>query len=316
MPVPNGAVGVYADVQAGIFEALAERHESLSLHRGLAAGKCDAAAPPEERLHGNGLLQNVIGVGLLGLANGVDGVGVGTVKAFERATLKKDNVAYAGTVEGAHRFVAVYAESEFVAHDVCLLFDTKLWIYALTGKTACLEFCNFAIYQQNIMIKIKEEDVIRAAGEGMDAFVEVFVDGMKQAVGGELNAASMQQLTAEQITLWGYLIFREEMMDGGCVQLIHNGYGPFFFRNPFAKMLKFWGLEKLGKLVYDAAAVYRKVGAEIEKECTDEEFMALFEQYPQFEEFDDAFIEGEEEFTAGIARYVDEHIDLFAEIIK
>ncbi len=165
-------------------------------------------------------------------------------------------------------------------------------------------------------LRIKEADVICAAHEGMDAFVEIFVNAMKQAVGCELNAESMQKLNANQVTLWGYLIFREEMMDGGCVQLIHNGYGPFFFRNPFAKMLKFWGLDKLSKLVYDAAAVYRKVGAEIEKECSDEEFMALFEQYPQFEEFDDAFIESEEDFTAQIAGYVDEHLDLFAEITK
>ncbi len=165
-------------------------------------------------------------------------------------------------------------------------------------------------------IEVREADIIVAAKEGMDAFLQIFLDGMKRAVGEELNAQTMSSLNVDQVTLWGYLMFREEMMDGGCVQLIHNGYGPFFFRNPFAKMLKLWGLEKLSKIVYDAAAVYKKVGSEIERECTDEEFMALFEQYPQFEEFDDAFIENEEQFTAQVAEYVDEHIEQFAAIVK
>ncbi len=165
-------------------------------------------------------------------------------------------------------------------------------------------------------IRVNEQSVIDAAAQGMDAFIEVFLNAIKAQVGEELNAENMQLLNADQVTLWGYSILRDEMMDGGCVQLIHNGYGPFFFKNPFAKALKAWGLVKLSKLVYDAAAEYRKVGSEIEKECSNEEFMALFEQYPQFDALDDAFVEDEEMFTARIAEYVDEHIERFATIVK
>ena len=42
--------------------------------------------------------------------------------------------------------------------------------------------------------------------------------------------------------------------------------------------------------------------------------MALFEQLPEFDDLDDTFIENEEEWTAAIARYVDEHIENFATI--
>ena len=43
----------------------------------------------------------------------------------------------------------------------------------------------------------------------------------------------------------------------------------------------------------------------------DEEFMAMYEQYEQFDDLEDYFIENEEEITAAIAYYVDEHIEEF-----
>ena len=42
--------------------------------------------------------------------------------------------------------------------------------------------------------------------------------------------------------------------------------------------------------------------------------MALFEQFPDFEDMDDKFIENEEAWTEDIARYVDDHIERFAKI--
>ena len=101
-------------------------------------------------------------------------------------------------------------------------------------------------------------------------------------------------------------------MDGGFIQLIHNGYGPFIFKNPFAKALKLWGMRELSKLVYNAHTLYAKYHEEREKDCTDEEFMALFEQYPEFDDMDDEFVEREEEWTNDIAHFIDENIERFA----
>ena len=42
----------------------------------------------------------------------------------------------------------------------------------------------------------------------------------------------------------------------------------------------------------------------------------LDEKYQEFDEFDDIFVENEEEWTGKVACYIDEHIDLFAKIIK
>ena len=103
-------------------------------------------------------------------------------------------------------------------------------------------------------------------------------------------------------------------MDGGFVQLIHNGYGPFIFDNPFARAMKQWGLRDFSKLLYSARKLYNENKEEIERECSDEEFMALFERFPDFDDFDDTFVENEEEWTSEIAHYIDGHIDEFAKI--
>ena len=172
---------------------------------------------------------------------------------------------------------------------------------------------NFAAIMKEVTIK---DDVLRkAAGEGMDAFVGAFVQAIKETIGGELTAATLGELNSDQITLLAWDVLHEEVMDGGFVQLIHNGYGPFIFKNPFAKAVKLWGMRELSKLVYDAHTLYVKYHEPLEKDCTDDEFMALFEQFPEFDDMDDEFVEKEEEWTEQIARYIDENIDRFA-IVK
>ena len=163
-------------------------------------------------------------------------------------------------------------------------------------------------------VVVHDAELQRAAEEGRDAFIKVFTDAIYHAIDGELTSETMAELNADQITLLAYGILRDEVMDGGFVQLIHNGYGPFFFRNPFAKMIKLWGLKDLSKLVYNVGSHYGKTHDAIEKDCTDEEFMALFEQFPEYDDYDDEFVENEEQWTSEIAHYIDDHIEQFARI--
>lgn len=165
-----------------------------------------------------------------------------------------------------------------------------------------------------MIVKVKDAALAKAAGEGMDEFVKVIVDATYEAIGGELTAETMGMLNADQITLLAYIAMREEMMDGGFVQLIHNGWGHFIFHNPFDKAVRGWGLPELCSLIRRAHKLYSKYHEEIERECDDDEFMAMFERFPEFDDLDDKFVEGEEGFTAAIAHYVDEHLDRFCEI--
>ena len=158
---------------------------------------------------------------------------------------------------------------------------------------------------------INEAALKEAAAEGTDAFLTLIHDRILEAVGGEVNAETLPLLNGEQTTLLAYFILREEVMDGGFIQLIHNGYGPFIFLNPFAKAMRLWGAHDFSKLIYKGRKLFEQYGEELLAECSDEEFMALFEQYPEFDDLDDEFVEMEEEVTDVIAHYVDDNLEKF-----
>lgn len=165
-------------------------------------------------------------------------------------------------------------------------------------------------------VKLKDSRLQQAAVEGMDAFLGVFVDAIREAIGGELTVETMAELNSDQLTLLVWDMLHDEVMDGGFVQLIHNGLGPFIFKNPFAKAVRQWGLRDLSKMIYEAHTLWLKYREEIEVDCSEEEFMAMFERFPEFDDMDDLFVENEEAWTEDIAHYVDDHLDRFATIVE
>ena len=137
------------------------------------------------------------------------------------------------------------------------------------------------------------------------------IDRYDVMTGGELTAETMQRLNVDQLTLYAYHIVRREVMQGGFIQLIYNGYGGFIFHNPFAKVIRQWGLDELATLINKARKYEQRYGEQIASAQTDDDFMALYEQMPQFDDCDDAFVEKEEMFTSQVAAYVRQHSGAF-----
>ncbi len=165
-------------------------------------------------------------------------------------------------------------------------------------------------------IKISDEALRQGAEEGMDGFLKVFIDKYLEVTGGVINAETMPLLNGYQHTLLGYHFFREEVNEGGFVQLIQNGYGPYIFDNPFAKAMRLFGVKDFSKLVYAAKKIYDDNRVDLEKERTDDEFMAMYEQYEAFDDLEEEFMDMEEFVTAKIAEYVDEHLEQFGEVVE
>jgi hypothetical protein len=67
-------------------------------------------------------------------------------------------------------------------------------------------------------------------------------------------------------------------------------------------------------MIYEVHTLWLKYREDIEQDCTDEEFMALFERFPEFDEYDDQFVESEEQWTDDIAHYIDDNLEKFATI--
>lgn len=164
-------------------------------------------------------------------------------------------------------------------------------------------------------IQITRNNLKAATNESGEAVAREVKNAIEQAC-GSLTAETLTALNAEQVTLWAFFILHDEVMDGGFVQLIHNGYGPFFFRNPFTKAMQLWGIDTIVPIMRHAEKLYRKHGADIEKPCSDEAFMALFEQFPQFDDLDDEFIEEEENICQAVGQYVADHLERFVEVVN
>lgn len=166
------------------------------------------------------------------------------------------------------------------------------------------------------MVKIQSDLLAKAGAEGMDEFLQVFIDAYLQEINGALTADNMSKLNGVQHTLLAWHYFTTEMRDGGFVQLIQNGYGTYIFENPFAKAIKQFGAAELSKLIYKAKEIYDPNKIELERETTEEEFNAMYVDFEIFDDLEEIYFDIEEEQTAIIASYVDEHIEQFAEIIE
>lgn len=166
------------------------------------------------------------------------------------------------------------------------------------------------------MIEVSRTDFFQMREQGMDALICWLTDLFKKELGGTLTSETMPRLTGEQHTLLAYRIFRGELMEGGFCQLIQNGYGSYIFDNPFAKAMRLWGLPGFSKLIYAAKKIYDAHREDLERERTDEEFMAMYEQYEAFDELEDEFVEYEEDVTGDVAAYVEAHPELFVKIVE
>lgn len=166
------------------------------------------------------------------------------------------------------------------------------------------------------MIQIPETQIIDAAQKSMDEFLKVFTDAFLAELGGDVTAENMDKLNGYQHTLLAFRFFTDEVREGGFVQLIQNGYGGYIFDNPTAKALRLMGAKSLSKILYKAKEIFDANRTELERDTTEEEFMAMYEQFEQFDELEEKYMEIEEEQTAIIAEYVDENIEDFAEVMK
>ncbi|MBP1593917.1 MAG: hypothetical protein H6Q12_935 [Bacteroidetes bacterium] len=164
-------------------------------------------------------------------------------------------------------------------------------------------------------IEISDSALKEAASLGMDEFISVFTNKYLEILGGSLNAEKMGLLNGAQHSVLAYHFFREEVMEGGFVQLIQNGYGGYIFDNPFAKSMRLFGAEDFSKLVYKAKKIYDAHKEDLEKERSEDDFMAMYEQYEEFDDLEEEFLENEEEITSIIAGYIDEHLEEFANIV-
>ncbi len=144
-------------------------------------------------------------------------------------------------------------------------------------------------------------------------FIEWVTDGYLAAIGGGLTADNMDMLSAEQHAVLCYRYVLDEVMEGGFIQLILNGYAPYVLEGPFPMVVKKeWGMRDFSKLLYEVKKEYHKHQEELSQDMSDEEFMALYEQLEELNELGDDFLdEHQEEVTPAVAKMMVENLDKY-----
>lgn len=158
------------------------------------------------------------------------------------------------------------------------------------------------------------------------SFIRWITDGYLSAVGGALTDQNMEMLSAEQHAVLCYRYVLDEVMEGGFIQLILNGYAPYVLEGPFPMVVKKeWGavlendkqelspvMKDFSKLLYDVKKEYHKHQDELSRELSDEDFMALYEQLEDLNEMGDDFLDDhQEEVTPLVAKMIVENLDQY-----
>ena len=166
-----------------------------------------------------------------------------------------------------------------------------------------------------------EEEKFQITQEELDAawnasplnYIEAITDAYLNTLDGQLTEYNMDVLTANQHTLLAYRYILDEVMEGGFIQLIQNGYGPYVLDGPFAMMMKkHWELVDFGKFMYEVKKEYHLHKAELEADLNEEQFMALYEQQEKMNELGDEFLDKYQEMvTPSIADYVRKNEEKF-----
>lgn len=165
-------------------------------------------------------------------------------------------------------------------------------------------------------------------------FIQWVTDGYLAAVGGALTAENMEMLSAEQHSVLCYRYVLDEVMEGGFIQLILNGYAPYVLEGPFPMVVKKeWGtslgqssqehssgsvegqekvMKDFSKLLYEVKKEYHRHQDELSQDLSDEDFMALYEQLEELNELGDDFLdEHQEEVTPAVAKMIVENMEKY-----
>lgn len=129
------------------------------------------------------------------------------------------------------------------------------------------------------------------------------------------SGALMQQLTLAQHTLMALSTLHGQVCNGGFIQLIQNGFGPYIFENPFSAQIARMDAPTLAGLLDQAKEIYLADRTYLERETSLEEFTKMYGEFTAFEPIEAQFMEVIESEGESIAAFIATNLDQFVEII-
>jgi hypothetical protein len=132
-------------------------------------------------------------------------------------------------------------------------------------------------------------DVLKEKIEGQDAeaFFEFLVEPLHEELYKKQDFTFVDELSQGQQLLLSYDYVRMQVLQGGFIQLIQNGYIGLLPSMP--GWLADIGIKEMAKVIDDVLKVYVLNRELLDKQTTVEEFAQLYNELGEFEILDDQF---------------------------
>ncbi len=155
------------------------------------------------------------------------------------------------------------------------------------------------------LIKLQEQNEI-------ESVFEQLVLPIHEELYKKQDFAFIETLSPGQELLIRYDYIRMQVLQGGFIQLIQNGYINLLLAIP--QMLNQVGAPEMAQLLDDVLKVYTLNCEELSKETTVEEFAKLYEEFTEFEALDARFSAENAQTEQAIVAYALRFPDEFMEI--
>ncbi|MNR15376.1 hypothetical protein D3C85_1319070 [compost metagenome] len=163
----------------------------------------------------------------------------------------------------------------------------------------------------NNRIKISEKELKNVEND-VQAYLFLFLSKYYQELEVDPTVEYDPDVFGTYGVLVAYNVLHDEILEGGFLGMILNGYGNYIFNDRFAAMLKKWGIVQLALNVENAKEVYRKNIMRLEKLILSPDISSLYCEFPEFNALDRDFLIMIEEETLKVKKFIQSNLNDFA----
>lgn len=160
-------------------------------------------------------------------------------------------------------------------------------------------------------IETSKLEEVQASGD-----LSLYYDLLCQPLHAELykrqDFSFFDELTEGQQLLISYDYIQNQVLQGGFIQLIQNGYVSLLANMP--GWLNTIGEHEMAQVIDDALKAYVINRDVLDKDTSVEEFAMLYEQLPVFTDIDKRFEDHHEPTVVGLLQYATHHIHEFTKL--
>lgn len=160
-----------------------------------------------------------------------------------------------------------------------------------------------------------EPAILQAAisSEIDDTLYELLITPLLEELYKRQDFNFLDDLNEAQQLLLSYDYVRNQVLQGGFIQLIQNKYVGLLPDMP--RWCTVLGIHDMAKLIDDVLKVYVLNHETLDKETTPEEFAKLYNEFKEFESLDAQFVALDKPTMATIMQYARHHIDEFVQVL-